>query len=424
MYLFFKKHVSHILITQKLNCLLAFFLITLSVALEVFGIELFRTAVNAIEKNIDTTKNFSEFGNFLGSFGINDSKTVFIYCSILVLILPLLSGLVKFFQFYIFEMLAVKVTMFLRRDLFEKTFSMPLLTYKEFSPGTLIKRISEDSKLMRQVILDAGLMRLVDILMVLGLFIYGFQISVKMTFVTLFCCLFYFTGAYFSAKISRGKLRRADESFEAVVTFLEQALNRFVDIKVNENTSVESKRFLNYCEVNAQKTIGAIKFLLLDRSLTSFLSALGPAIVLIVGGYSVLNGEMNIGSLLAFLSLLAALYGPVNDLSAIPLLLVRSGVSLSNLEEIFSSISETNENNKIIFENDKNIKIEFKDFFYLYPNSENGIYIKDLTLKTGDKIVLVGASGVGKSTFFGNIFKLFDGYQGSCTINDQELPYK
>lgn len=67
-------------------------------------------------------------------------------------------------------------------------------------------------------------------------------------------------------------------------------------------------------------------------------------------------------------------------------------------------------------------KIEFKNFSCKYrPDLENALENINLTIKGGRKIGIVGRTGAGKSTLLSAIYRNFEEYEGTITIDGREI---
>jgi ATP-binding cassette subfamily B protein len=162
-------------------------------------------------------------------------------------------------------------------------------------------------------------------------------------------------------------------------------------------------------------------------SITSFTAMVGGVVILWVGAWNVIKGNMTVGQLITFNALLAYFLDPIKNLINLQPMMQTAIVASDRLGEIFdlSLEREENENKKIQPEDLKgDIVIKNVDFRY----GTRALVLKDLslTIKQGEKIALVGESGSGKTTLVKLLMNLYPWEKGDITIksyNIKDLAY-
>ena len=122
---------------------------------------------------------------------------------------------------------------------------------------------------------------------------------------------------------------------------------------------------------------------------------------------------------MSFLVSLMLAYAPLKNLINVNVLLQGGLGAASRIFEYIDMKNDVVEGKKIIKNFDK---IEFKNVFFKYPNTEknvlNGI---NLTLNKNKKIAIVGPSGSGKSTLLGLMIRLFDIHKGNIYVGKEDI---
>lgn len=182
--------------------------------------------------------------------------------------------------------------------------------------------------------------------------------------------------------------------------------------------------------INAQQELGWLTIRL--NSIPPLLMSLNTTIILGVGAMRVMDGEMTLGMLVAFLYLMNNFMGPVNQLVSVGSLLQETDGDMNRIDDVLkyetsnefvvNNEDESNEGNASREITNKLIgHLEIKNLSFGYTKAMPAL-IEDfsLSLKPGSRVALVGGSGSGKSTiakivsglyepWTGEI--LFDGYQ-------------
>ncbi|NEP87197.1 MAG: NHLP family bacteriocin export ABC transporter peptidase/permease/ATPase subunit [Okeania sp. SIO2C2] len=160
--------------------------------------------------------------------------------------------------------------------------------------------------------------------------------------------------------------------------------------------------------------------------LPTFLSSLTSVLVLVVGGLRVMEGELSIGMLVAFQSLMLNFQEPVNTLVSFSSTLQELEGDLNRLDDVLSNeTQEEAEGEKAegekeqVFEDSK-LKgyVELRNITFGYSQVDPPLVIDlNLSLQPGQKIALVGGSGSGKSTIAKLICGLYQPWEGEILFD-------
>lgn len=149
----------------------------------------------------------------------------------------------------------------------------------------------------------------------------------------------------------------------------------------------------------------------------------GTLVVFAVGYKLVMNNEIKIGTLIAFLMYVGMFWRPIMNLSSFYNTLI---TNFSAADRIFDILDV-----KPIIKNSKNAKkigkiygnVEFKNVNFSYD--ENTKVLKNVSFKVnkGERIALVGATGAGKSTIISLISRFYDPTSGEVLVDGKNIKY-
>ncbi len=147
----------------------------------------------------------------------------------------------------------------------------------------------------------------------------------------------------------------------------------------------------------------------------------GTLVVFAVGYKLVMNGEIKIGTLIAFSMYVGMFWRPIMNLSSFYNTLI---TNFSAADRIFDILDM-----KPIIKNTENAKkigkikgfVEFKDVDFSYD--ENTKVLKNVNFKVnkGEKIALVGATGAGKSTIVSLLSRFYDPTSGEVLVDGKNI---
>ena len=146
----------------------------------------------------------------------------------------------------------------------------------------------------------------------------------------------------------------------------------------------------------------------------------GTYIAIYFGGIQVLDGDMTVGRLVQFVTYNGYLFGPLSWMTHLPRQVMQMVTSLNRIYDVLDEepMLADKENSKAF-----PIKgaFEFEKVSFGYQTYEPVLENISFTVKPGEMIGLVGASGTGKSTLINLIMRLYDVDQGSITLDGCDL---
>lgn len=140
------------------------------------------------------------------------------------------------------------------------------------------------------------------------------------------------------------------------------------------------------------------------------------SLVLLLGGWAILKGQLSLGTLFAFVSYLEALNRPIGEIANFLSRYGKASASLERVEELARELhlaAESSGSQK--FANTSKAPLIFKDVAFAYQNSAPVFKDLDLEFTTRSLVAIVGPSGVGKSTFIKLMNRLADPTQGTIS---------
>ncbi|MEH6993682.1 ABC transporter ATP-binding protein [Neobacillus drentensis] len=145
-----------------------------------------------------------------------------------------------------------------------------------------------------------------------------------------------------------------------------------------------------------------------------------PGVVMLIGGFSIWEGNITIGTLVACLSFIPIMFLPVRSLAENALTIQQAIPALQRIYEYFE-LPEEHEENLPSFGNVEG-RIDLENIWFTYPNSDKKILKGvSLSMEQGNHIGIVGTSGGGKSTLIQILLGLYEPDEGSVLIDGKNL---
>lgn len=159
----------------------------------------------------------------------------------------------------------------------------------------------------------------------------------------------------------------------------------------------------------------------LSGSLTALVTQLGPVIILLVGGISVVRGHCTAGQLLGFAYLAAMVYAPVNAIVGAGLSIQRAKVGVERIYEYFAKVPKVADARDARELVSCKGQVEFRGVGFAYRESCPVITDMDFCIQPGQTVAFVGASGAGKSTIVNLLCRFYDPTHGTVAIDGTDI---
>ena len=146
----------------------------------------------------------------------------------------------------------------------------------------------------------------------------------------------------------------------------------------------------------------------------SLATTLGQLIVLGFGGYLVMQGQITVGTLLAFIGLLPSLFQPVAALSGVGQTVQMASGALDRITELLDEQLDIDEKPGAVELPPLSREIRLESVAFSYGGDRTILHDLDLVIPAGSNMAIVGPSGSGKSTIVSLLLRFWDPEQVAC----------
>ncbi len=324
------------------------------------------------------------------------------------------------FQYWQCISLGTSLSMTLRQKLYYKVQALSLSFINNRKPGELLNRVSRDTRMVRDFMEEVfGGMFSTLITMVVSLVVM-FTISWEMTLMSLaFVAIVFAVTRMFWHHIHTIFHKQWLKS-DDLASSLQDIISGMRVVKSFGKEEREAERFrkktADFAEISKKnETFWAVFFPIL-----TFLLGAGSYIAVYFGGMDVLNGDMTLGELVQFIAYCGYLFGPLNWMTHMPRMVMQMVTSMNRIYDVLDEkpvILDTEDSRAFPIEG----AFTFENVSFGYHTYEPVLEDINFSVKPGEMIGLVGASGTGKSTLINLIMRLYDVDQGKITIDGVDI---
>ena len=154
----------------------------------------------------------------------------------------------------------------------------------------------------------------------------------------------------------------------------------------------------------------------------ALLTSITTAAVFVIGGYLTIQGQMTVGTLIAFSAYMMRATGPVHTLLGLYVAWQRARVSLQRVSEIRDIGPEVVETPAPVkLPEDDGADIRFENVIFGYAEDEPVLKDVNFSLPAGARVALHGPSGIGKSTIVDLLHRHYDPISGTVLLAGHDI---
>jgi len=225
---------------------------------------------------------------------------------------------------------------------------------------------------------------------------------------------------YKVGKLIHSKFTVIQEKFATLTTLAQENFSGIRVIKSYVREESEMKRYAEHSQDYLKKNMNLVKTQAMIMPILFLITGLSIIIVIWLGGTKVINGELTLGEITAFIVYLGILIWPMIAFGWVINIIQQAEASMKRLNKILSEpyeITETEKTNYSV----KHIKgnIEFRNVSFRY-NEHSPYILKNINLKisAGSTLAIMGYTGSGKTSLVNLIPRLYDCSDGEVLVDD------
>ncbi|MDE6904173.1 MAG: ABC transporter ATP-binding protein/permease [Lachnospiraceae bacterium] len=321
---------------------------------------------------------------------------------------------------FTFDVVSIKIAAKLRKDLFSHIEGLSVDYFDDTNTGELMARVKDDVDAVWNALGYVGMLT-IEIVIHVSMVLYClFALDFKLAFVPLSAMvLMGLTAVFMERKLDKIYEQISEENAK-LTTIAEENLAGVRTVKAFAREKFEIKKFLSHNKAYYDLNIQQAKTLVRFYPVFQFTSKLLPVVMVIIGGFKVVHGEMTLGSLVAFSEYCRNIVWPMEMLGWLTNDLSSAAASLKKINKIFrqeSSIKEQ-ENPVVLKEIKGDISFEHVSF-----SRGNQKILQDVsfTLSPGKTLGVMGATGAGKTSLIHLLMRFFDVDSGSIKLDGVDV---
>ena len=357
----------------------------------------------------------------------NATASILLQYGLMIVGASLFAGIFRFMIRQTIIVVSREIEFDLRGDFWKHIQLLPLRYFQNTSTGNIMAHATNDINAVRMFIGPAVMYSIDTSVRLIMVLILMLSLNTTLTIYALLPLPLLSILVYKVGKLIHSKFTTIQEKFAQLTTLAQENFSGIRVIKSYVREESEMKRYAEHSQDYLKKNMNLVRTQALIMPILFLITGLSIIIVIWLGGTKVINGELTLGEITAFIVYLGILIWPMIAFGWVINIIQQAEASMKRLNKIFAEpyeINETEKTNYLV----KDVKgnIEFKNVSFRY-NEHSPYILKNIKLKitAGSTLAIMGYTGSGKTSLINLIPRLYDCTEGEILIdgiNVKEMP--
>ncbi|MCI0405110.1 MAG: ABC transporter ATP-binding protein/permease [candidate division Zixibacteria bacterium] len=329
--------------------------------------------------------------------------------------------LVRYAQTYLVQWMGQQAVFDMRREVFAHLQKLSLSFYDKNPVGRLLTRVTSDVSVLGELFSSGVVAIFGDLFTLAGIVAYMLYLDVELSLATftVLPLLIYATMVF--RKKARESYRQVRLGIAKINAYLSEHIGGMTVVKLFAQKGRSQARFEGLSAELREAHLKSVLYHAVFFPVVEVIGAVSLALIIWYGGAEVLAGALTFGTIAAFVQYVDRFYQPIRDLAE-KYNILQSAMASS--ERIFKLLDTPPE-----FDSPpgarpvENIRgeIRFENVWFAYRPGEWVLKDINLTIRPGEKVAIVGATGAGKTSLVGLLTRFYDYQKGKIYLDGVEL---
>jgi ATP-binding cassette subfamily B protein len=353
----------------------------------------------------------------------NATSEILIRYALLIVGTSIVAGIFRYLIRQTIIVVSREIEYDLRGDFWEHIQKLPLKYFQNNSTGNIMSHATNDINAVRGFIGPAVMYSIDTVIRLVIVVAIMISLNFTLTIYALLPLPILSYGVYRVGKLIHEKYTKIQENFSQLTTRAQENFSGIRVIKSYVREANEIKRWNELSQEFLRKNMNLVRIQSLIMPILTIITGISIIVVIWVGGTKVIDGEMNLGEMAAFIMYLSILIWPVIAFGWVMNIIQQAEASMKRLNKILNEPYEIQDSSST----DLSVKelkgeIELRNVSFKYLDALPDV-IKDVNLKipVGSTLAIVGHTGSGKTSLINLIPRLYDVSSGGLFIDGKNV---
>lgn len=332
-------------------------------------------------------------------------------------ILYVISAVVGYIQSFTVATIVQRFSQRLRKAIQTKINKVPLSYFDSHAQGDTLSRVTNDVDLLGQSLNQSLGTLVTSTMLLIGSIFMMFHSNVSMALTAIGSVLIGFVLVMVIMGSSQPLFKRQQNNLAAINGYVEEIYSGH-NVVTSYNAVGETSETFKKLNTNLYKSMWQSQFLSgIMMPLMIFVGNFGYVMVCVVGAVKVINGDITMGDVVAFMTYVRIFSQPLSQIAQAFTQMQSATAAMSRVFEFLEEDEMEDESDKERQLSDVNGEVAFDNVFFGYSKDKTIIHDFSAVAKPGQKVAIVGPTGAGKTTIVNLLMRFYEIDKGQITID-------
>jgi subfamily B ATP-binding cassette protein MsbA len=353
----------------------------------------------------------------IDNYIINKNQAGLLRFSIYIFIVLLLEVLTQFGFIYLANLLGQNVIRDMRLKVFDHIIHFKKAYFDTTSIGKLVTRVVNDIETISSIFGQGLFVLTSDILKMIAILVLMFFMNVKLSLIVLAVMPLILAATRWFQKHIKATFQDVRNQVANLNGFVQERLSGMKIVQLFNREKMEYTDFETINQKHKKAHIRTIWFYSIFFPVVEVVTTITIGLIAWYGGLQVIAETLTVGTVIAFISMSKQLFRPLRQIADKFNTLQMGMIASKRVFKILDTNSHIVDNGTLEQAHVQG-DIGVKDLHFSYIKDEEVLKGISFTVKQGEKIALVGATGAGKSTIINLLNRFYEIDSGSITIDN------
>ncbi len=331
------------------------------------------------------------------------------------------QAVIQYVLTYYTQLLGQKTILDLRRRLFRHTQKLAVSFFDKTPIGRLVTRVTNDVESLNELFTSGIVMVFSDVFIILWILGFMFFIDWQLSLITLSVLPFLIYGTFLFRKKVRESYRDIRMYLARLNSYMQEHITGMSVTRLFNKEKDEAKTFAKINGDHRDENIRSVFYYAIFFPGVELISSAAIALIIWYGGGQVVQEQISLGVLFAFIQYTEMFFRPIRDLSEKYNIMQ---TAMASSERIFTLLDD-----QTIIQNPENPKplgqvkgkIDFEEVCFAYNQDDYVLKNISFSINPGETVAIVGATGAGKTSIINILTRFYDINRGSIKVDGVDI---
>lgn len=340
--------------------------------------------------------------------------------TLLIVGVLLLEALTYYFYTYSANWLGQTVIKDIRLEIYQHINSLKLQYFDKTAIGTLVTRVVSDIETIADIFSNGILLIFGDILKLITVIAVMFYVDWQLTLVSLSTIPILLIATWMFKNGIRSSFQDVRTQVSKLNAFLQEHITGMHIVQIFNREDREMERFMKINAQHRDAHVRSVWYYSIFLPVVEILSAASLGMIVWWGSRQVIETDVTVGHLIAFILYIHMLFRPIRELADKFNTLQMGMVSSERVFRVLDT-KENIEDSGSFVPNDLRGEIDFKNVWFAYKQGDHVLKDISFSVKHGEMLALVGATGSGKTSIINLLSRFYEFEKGEILVDGRSI---